>query len=287
MTKQNIKITNLYIYPVKSLKGISINESILTPKGLKYDRNWMIVDQDNNFVTQRQIPEMSLISISINFKQLVFEKENFSKITINLDSDKNNLIKTEVWGNNCEGFDEGIEISEWLTNAIGKQYGKSLKLIRFSDKFIRNVDPKYLKEEKSNTAFADGFPFLVTSQESLNLLNKSLIAKGETPVPMDRFRPNIVIKNLKPFEEYKLETLMETENNFSLGLRKPCKRCKIVTINQENSEIINPAEPLLTLSEINSLSDKKGAYFGQNSTLLSGENKTIKVGDLLFSPSKK
>ena len=272
-----IEITELNIYPVKSLKGISLTESELTINGLKYDRNWMIIDTENNFITQRQIPELAKISTKITEKHLILNYPDSSEIKINLTEKENPEIETFVWNHKCIGYSEGTEVSEWLTEKIGK----TLRLIRFSKNFTRKVENEYLRGEKSSTLFADGFPFLICSEESLQYLNSELAKNDTSSVPMNRFRANIVIKNISPFDEFKISELTSQNDNYTLGLRKPCKRCKIVTINQDNSEIKNPKEPLLTLSKINPLADKQGAYFGINSTLLNGENQKIKVGDFL------
>lgn len=281
METQQIEITELNIFPVKSLGGIKLTESRLKTSGLEFDRNWMITDENFNFVTQRQIPEMAKIRVSISQNHLMLDADRISPLEIDLSLNESNKIETKVWNSPCKGFDEGKNSANWLNEVLGKFNNKNLKLIRFDKNFIREVDPKHLKGENSHTAFADAFPFLITSVESLELLNSHLIKKNCEPVNMDRFRANIVIKNVKPFDEHYFESIEETEKKYSFGLRRACKRCKIITIDQQTGEIQNPKEPLATLAEINPLKDEKGIYFGERSTLLKGENQVIRIGDKL------
>ncbi|MFA8341896.1 MAG: MOSC domain-containing protein [Rhodothermaceae bacterium] len=281
MHTNKIEITELNIYPVKSLKGISLNESKLTIEGLEHDRRWMLTDEDYNFITQRQITEMAKIKVALNKDFLVLEAEGISPLEVELNSKEDKTIDTAVWDSDCKGIDQGDNASRWLTETLGKFNFKNLRLVKFPNGFIRNVSPKYLQGENAKTAFADGYPFLITLEESLSFLNSRLEENGNAQVDMKRFRANIVLKNLAPFDEHIIETLGSEKGEYSFGLRKPCRRCKIITINQENGQIKDPSEPLATLAQINQIKEKKGSFFGQNSTLLKGENNIIRVGDKL------
>ena len=271
-------ITQLHIYPIKSMHGISVKEAELTVRGMKYDRNWMIMDENGLFITQRNLPELAAMAVGLSDDGVKLHSPSGDDFTVPFNSIRLKKISVEVWGDRCKAFDEGDEVSEWLTEKLGKFKGKDLRLVRFNNYFEREVDPDYLKGEKSHTAFADGFPFLITSESSLNRLNERLIENGSEPVPMDRFRPNIVLTGLDAFLENNMDELFSADGRFRLGIRKPCKRCKVTTVDQESGTIAEPKEPLRTLTQMNTVPGLHGAYFGQNATLLSGENNTIRVG---------
>lgn len=274
-------VTHLYIYPVKSMQGIPLEKGELTVRGLKYDRNWMVIDEEGTFLTQREIPKLASIQIRFSDDHLHFTNPKGGSIVVPLEGRRGPDVVTEVWGDRCEALDEGDDISEWLTETLGQSKGRSLRLVRFKDEFRRNIDRKYLKGEDSHTAFADGFPFLVTTEESLSELNDKLISSGSNPVSMERFRPNIVIKGLEPFQENQIEQLVCADGRYKLGIRKPCKRCKVTIVDQKSGGIANPKEPLRTLTLMKTIPGRRGAFFGQNTTLVSGEGTEIRHGDLL------
>ena len=281
-----IKITGLFTYPVKSLQGIALDEAVLTGKGLKFDRNWMITDSTGLFITQRLIPEMATVRVKIDDKALILEHGNTEPLHIALNGNPGQRVTTTVWGHACEGYDEGPDASRWLTRVLGRWKGNELRLLRFAPDFVRPVEPDYMNGQSAATAFADGYPFLVTNEASLGQLNDRLLAGGAEPVPMSRFRANIVIEGLEPFAEDRPGKLTSTDAAFELALRKPCKRCKVTTIDQKTGIIEEPKEPLKTLASINRHPGLSGAFFGQNATLESGECAIIKVGDRLIWSQK-
>lgn len=274
-------ITQLHIYPVKSLQGISIEQAELTVRGLEYDRNWLVVDESGSFVTQRQLPELATIGVRISDDKLNFFASSDDTCAIPLRNWNRKAVTVKVWGDHCEAFDEGDEISDWLTEKLKRSIDDPLRLLKFNKSVRRNVDKAYLKEEDAHTAFADDFPFLVTSEESLNTLNDRLVNRGEKPVTMDRFRPNIVMKGCEPLQENNISHLSSIDGRYTLGIRKPCKRCKVTTVDQLTGQIAEPKEPLRTLTIMETIPGQQGAYFGQNSTLISGDGEKIKVGDMV------
>ena len=275
------QITDLFIYPVKSLKGIALNESMTALRGLQYDREWMVTTSDYKFITQREIPLMSTIEVSIDSDALTFSSKNNAKFQVPLLSSNTNVIKASVWGDICDAFDEGDDVSLWLTSLLGQYKKKSLRLVRYSSQGIRPVPAKYLNGVEAQSAFSDQFPYLITSWESLEKLNKGLIKNGSQVAEMDRFRPNIVVKGIDNLEKKTSQNLLCQKSGYDFGLRKPCKRCKIITINQDDGKIDNPKEPLATLTSLRFSDEIKGAFFGQNAILLSNKNYILKVGDEL------
>ena len=276
-----VQITDLFIYPVKSLKGISLNTSETSLRGLKFDREWMITNSGYEFITQREIESMSTIEVSIDSDALTLSLKNNTKHTIPLDSIKSAPIKASVWGDNCDAYDEGDDVALWLTSMLGQYKGKSLRLVRYAKQGVRPVPSKYLEGMEAQSAFSDQFPYLVTSWESLDKLNKGLIKNGSQVAKMDRFRPNIVVKGIEDLEKKTSQNFLCQQSGYSFGLRKPCKRCKIITINQDDGKIDNPKEPLATLTSLRFSDAINGAFFGQNAILLSTRNYILKVGDEL------
>ena len=153
--------------------------------------------------------------------------------------------------------------------------------MRFASQGLRPVPSKYLEGMEAQSAFSDQFPYLITSWESLDMLNKGLIKNGSQVAKMDRFRPNIVVKGIQDLEKKTSQNFLCQKSGYSFGLRKPCKRCKIITINQDDGKIDNPKEPLATLTSLRFCDEINGACFGQNAILLSMKNYILKVGDEL------
>jgi len=276
-----VQITDLFIYPVKSLKGIALKESITALRGLQYDREWMVTTSDYEFITQREIPLMSTIEVSIDSDDLMLSSKNNIKFKVPLLSSNITLIKTSVWGDICDAYDEGDDVSLWLTNLLGQYKGKSLRLVRYASQGLRLVPSKYLDGMEAQSAFSDQFPYLITSWESLDKLNEGLIKNGSKVAEMDRFRPNIVVKGIDDLEKKTSQNLLCQKSGYNFGLRKPCKRCKIITINQDDGKIDDPKEPLATLTSLRFSDEIRGAFFGQNAILLSNKNYILKVGDEL------
>ena len=276
-----VQITDLCIYPVKSLKGIALKESITALRGLQYDREWMVTTSDYEFITQREIPLMSTIEVSIDSDDLILSSKDNTKFKVPLLSSNTNVIKSSVWGDICDAYDEGDDVSLWLTNLLGQYNGKSLRLVRYASQGLRPVPSKYLDGIEAQSAFSDQFPYLITSWESLEKLNTGLIKNGSQVAEMDRFRPNIVVKGIDDLEKKTSQNLLCHKSGYDFGLRKPCKRCKIITINQDDGKIDNPKEPLATLTSLRFSDEIKGAFFGQNAILLSNKNYILKVGDEL------
>ena len=297
-----IQVTDIYIYPVKSLKGVPLKEAETGLRGFKYDREWMITDSDYQFLTQREIEAMATITVSIAKDFLLLESSKGHELKINLNAQREESVQVSVWRDTCNAYDEGEAASYWLTDELGYWQGKTLRLVRFCSDRKRPVPAKYLhgREAESafsdqfpylgreaESAFSDQFPYLITSLDSLKKLNEGLRENGKQEVTMSRFRPNIVVSDIASIENKTSLDLISQDGNYEFGLRKPCKRCKITTINQDTGEIIDFKEPLSTLTSLNFSSENYGAFFGQNAILLSDQECVISVGDLLQTSTKK
>ena len=254
------QITDLYIYPVKSLKGIALKEAQTAQRGLEFDREWMITDQDYNFISQREIELMTTIETDIDSDSLILTSNNQKTLKIPLDSSSSKKVRAVVWDDLCDAFDEGDDASRWLTEVLGTFRGSALRLVRFDQKGERSVPKKYLHGVHAESAFSDQFPYLITSWESLSRLNTGLSENDSFEVSMNRFRPNIVLKGLPNVEMMTSSNLVCEKSGYQFGLRKPCKRCKITTIDQETGAIENPKEPLATLVKLKFSEEENGAF---------------------------
>lgn len=257
-------ISQLYIYPVKSLGGFEVLETRLTDKGFKYDRRWMIVDSHNNFLTQREFAQMSLLQTAIEGDQLIiFDKNNREDtIAVSLHNDVTATIKVTIWEDECSAQYVSDTADKWLTNKLKM----NCRLVYMPDTEMRKVDDRYAhKNEVTN--FSDGYPLMMIGQGSLDDLNGRLAE----PLPMDRFRPNIVFIGGTPFDEDTMEHIVI--NGIDLYGVKLCSRCTVTTINQDTA--VKTKEPLKTLAEYRLKNNK--IYFGQNMLFQSIGN--MQVGD--------
>ena len=270
-----IEITGLNIYPVKSLRGITLEQATLTPQGLLHDRRWMVVRANGRFVTQRDLSRLALVHTRLDDSGVTLSLQAHGSISVPFNTSGGERVKTKVWGDECQAEDEGEEISRWLTD--GLHSSKPLKLVHMLPGFIRpQGKPQELGAETS-TFFADAAPFLVTSESSLNELNRELESRGHASVPMNRFRPNIVVRGLEPFAEHGLPGL--AASNYRLKFCHPCERCIVTTINQDTAETDPDRQPFNTLRDINPVPGQKPApAFGQNATLEKGDQAIISVG---------
>jgi uncharacterized protein YcbX len=272
------KITGIYVYPVKSMKGIALERAKVSGKGFEYDRRWMIVRSNGRFVTQRDLPQLSLVDTSLEKKGLVLSKQGHGSVCVPYELHDGDKINTKVWNDDCETIDQGEDISNWLTQALGSE--EPLRLVRLRPGFRRALSKSALMSDETTTEFADGAPMLVTNEASLDRLNSVLESNSLQTVPMNRFRPNIVVKGLEPFAEHKLGTL--STESYQLKLCFPCQRCVVTTINQDTAEKDPKGQPFKTLQMINPMpGNHKAPAFGENAILTYGENEHIAVGDNL------
>lgn len=274
-------ISELNIYPVKSLRGISLNHVALGVRGLQYDRNWMLVDEAGKFLSQRQVPELALIGVSLNNDSMVFSKDGQAPLKISLVHERRQPVEVKVWDDMCEATDEGSEASSWFNKALEGKFTSHVRLVRIEDSFRRVVDRELLQDNEVHTAFADRYPYLVAWEEALLILNERLKARGVRPVTMDRFRANIVLKGLPAgASDGDVRALESINQSYRLRLIKPCKRCKIVGIDQITAQPNDPPnEPLATLVSMNSDINDKSAYFGHRAILAKGASHLARVGD--------
>jgi uncharacterized protein len=245
-----LRLTEIWIYPIKSLGGIRLQKAQVLEKGLQFDRRWMLVDDRGKFLTQRVFPEMALFQLTIDNEQLAIDHVNkHSRHRIDLHPRQTTQQQEVViWDDTVNAFEVSTETSRWFSEMLGQ----SCKLVYFPEENERAVDRQFATHEQ--VSLADGYPYLIIGQASLDDLNTRM----EAPLPMDRFRPNFVFGGGKPYEEDEWKKFTIGSNRF-LGV-KPCARCVLTTVDQETAE--RGVEPLKTLATYRKRDNK--IYFGQN-----------------------
>lgn len=275
-------ISQLFIYPVKSLRGFSTKEATLTPQGLAYDRQWMIINEKNNFVTQRKYAQLVLIHTRIEGQQLILSLANQSvlaPLVINMDqTPSTDVIEATIWKDTCLVIDEGADASQWLHKALGETT-PPLRLVRMASTPRPQSQPELLGEN-THTYFADAAPFLITNEASLDKVNKQLQTANHHPVPMENFRPNIVLTGIDAFTEHTIKHIHHPHYQFTHCY--PCQRCVIPTIDITTGIRHPKQQPFSCIANINAMpNNPKAPAFGENAILQRGDQSTIHVGDVL------
>ncbi len=251
-----ITISALYTYPVKSCGALAHDHHALDARGLRDDRRWMVVTPQGRFLTARDVPQLLRVQPEMGHDVLRLHTAGLPALQVPLAQDVRARRQTvEVWGDRVAAVDMGDEAAAWFS-AVAEQ---PARLVSIADDFSRVINTEYVSQP-SETGFADGYPLLLIGEASLEALNERLRAKGEAPVPMSRFRPNVVVRGAAPFEE-------DTWRQVRLGdvpfdVVKPCKRCVITTLDPQTGRAPNPKEPTATLAEFRRW--KGGVIFGQN-----------------------
>lgn len=271
-------VTELNLYPIKSCGGIALQEATMTSAGLMsehiYDREWMVVDSRGKFLTQREYPKMATIKPHINADTLELRAPGMLRLQIPLDlpdPDKTQILNVQVWDDNLKAYDCDEMTAAWFSNALGVP----CRLVRFHAEEKRIANPKWTNGIEATTLFSDGYPMLVISEASLADLNEKLTVRGREALPMNRFRPNIVIGGTGAFDEDYAESI--TIGDAILKPVKPCPRCPIPSVDQSTGQI--GPDPLDILQSYRANPKVDGAIaFGMNAILLAGEGQTVRVG---------
>lgn len=271
--RQVARIAGLFIYPVKGCAGIPLATARLTARGLEHDRRWMIVDPGGRFRTQREMPQLATIRPELAGDMLRLTLGDGTPLLVPL-AEEGQPVEVRVWRDQVSARSVAPEVDD----ALSAWLGRPMRLVRFPEQSVRPCDPAYAPTG-SHTGFADGFPLLVTSEASLAVLNDALAEDGSPPVPMGRFRPNIVLADIPAGAEDR-HAAIEFAHGLGLDLVKRCDRCVVTTIDQASGERTG-AEPLATLKRIRRNPDTRGAWFGQNAVPRFGpqQEPQLKVGD--------
>lgn len=260
-----LKVSELYIYPVKSLGGIKVNKAVVTDRGFKYDRRWMLIDHNNRFISQREHALMALFTPHFNGDRLTISAPDSTSIDIPLHTDNPEFVTVSIWDDVCQAQLISKAADDWFSRHLNVD----ARLVFMPDKTQRFTDTEYT-EPGHITSFSDAYPFMMIGQASLDDLNLRL----EKPLPVNRFRPNIVFTGGIPYQEDTMDDF--TINNISFKGVKLCARCNMITIDQ--STALSAKEPTKTLAGYRARNNK--IYFGQN--LVHNMTGIISEGDEIY-----
>lgn len=242
-------VSAIHLYPVKSCRGIAVQAAPLSPWGLQYDRNWLIVTPARRFITQREQPRLALIQTELSDQHLHLNAPGMSELILPLQAGRGDVVEVEIWRDRCLAVDQGTVAAEWLSQFLSL----AVRLVGIGEQYDRPTNPQYATD--AQVSFADGYPLLAISEASLADLNQRL----PDPVPMNRFRPNLVLAGCEAYAEDQWKKICI--NGVIFDLVKPCDRCVIPTTDQDTAA--RPSmEPIKTLSTYRRVD--QSVLFGQN-----------------------
>jgi uncharacterized protein YcbX len=265
-----VHISSIFTYPIKSCARLEHTEIALDKYGPVWDRRWMVVDSDGIFLTQRELSALALIQPRIEGDQLAIIAPGMPEICVPLAREAGEVWRVEVWKDTCAAWDEGDEIANWLSDYLNVD----TRLVRMADGFVRQVDTTYAPEN-TPTTFTDAFPLLILSEASLEELNRHMVERGKEPVPISRFRPNLVVAGTEPFAEDIWRTVQI--GDVTIDVVKPCARCATTTVDQLTGKVPDVTEPLGTLNTFRKQNGK--VLFAQNA--IHRAPGVVRVGDII------
>ena len=257
-----IRVSRLFIYPIKSCRGVEVGEARVGATGFEHDRRWMLVGGDGSFLSQREHPRMALVKVRVGEDRLNLAAPGLPAFEVGFGEEPRRTSRVTVWDDVCEAVDEGEKAARWFSEHLGV----SARLVRLADDDARPLSSP-AAQPGDRVSFADGFPFLLLSQASYDGLNRRL----SLPVPIDRFRANIVVDGCEPHAEDRWDQVRVGEVEFKVA--KPCARCVITTVDQATGE--RGREPLRTLSTYRTQDGQ--VLFGQN--LVHRGSGIVRLGD--------
>ena len=258
-------LTSINIYPVKSLRGYELDDSLVERIGLVDDRRLMVVDLQSKFLTQREYARMALIRPVSDSGLLSLSAPGMQELSLEVRKSGPHM-RVDIWSSpEVDSIYQGDQAADWLSDFLKMP----ARLVRIADDYQRKLDPKYALTAEDRVGFADGYPILIVSQESLDDLNSRMAE----PIRMDRFRPNIVVKGVQPFAEDQWKRIRIGQ--VEMALVKPCARCNVPNINQATAEIAR--EPNRTLAKYRKRDGK--VFFGVN--VIPITTGRLRVGDTL------
>ena len=261
----------LNIYPVKGLKGIALTEARATGRGLEHDRRWMLVGPGGEMLTQREYPKMATVWTELGVDALTLSAPDVSSVDVPLVAPPGPTVRAEVWGTPCEAVAASADADAWLCDYLGL----ACRLLYMPESSRRYSDRRYAGDDNL-VGFADGFAYLLIGEASLADLNARLLERNHPALPMNRFRPNLVVSGSEPFAEDGWDEIRI--GDAVLKSAKPCGRCQVTTTDQATGEVVGP-EPLATLSSFRD-SKEFGVMFGMN--LVTVKPGRVRVGDAVY-----
>lgn len=263
-----VTLAALNVYPVKGLKGIALDEALCTDRGIAHDRRFMVVDREGLFLSQRSHPRMATVWTEIAGDALMLSAPDVDEVEVPLEPEGGDAMRVTVWSSTCDAIAVSQEADAWLSDYLGEP----CSLVYMPDESVR-----YSNSERGGpgmrVGFADGYAYLLATEASLADLNGRLATKGHAPLPMNRFRPNLVVSGGTPFAEDGWREVRV--GKAILRVARPCGRCQVTTTDQATGEVRGP-EPLATLSTFHA-TEELGPMFGMN--LVTAKAGKVRVGD--------
>ena len=261
----DLKVAGLFSYPVKGCRVIAHTSADVLGSGVRHDREWMVVDTRQSpakFLSQRECPLMATLTVAVTDDGLLISS-NDDVLTVSPPA-RNALLKVKVWNHETVALDAGDAASDWLNIKLGMARGR-LRLVRFHPEMRRDCNGLHAGSSDAHTFFADGYPLLVTNVESLADLNVRMKRDATNAMPMNRFRPNVVIEGLPAWDEDHVDTL--SIGGVMVKFAKPCVRCQVTTTDQVSGVRLSD-EPLNTLAKFRNNPDYGGVTFGWNAVVI-------------------
>ncbi|MBG88683.1 MAG: hypothetical protein CMO80_17525 [Verrucomicrobiales bacterium] len=278
-----VAIQSLTTYPLKSAAGIALSTAKLSITGLPSDRRWMLVDDKNRFVSQRQLPEMALMTISEDESGIEVSYTNQSPLRVTEPPAGAETFRATMHRNydTLEVVSAGNEAAEWFTRCFEHTEIGPLRLVRLRDDFQRAI-PDRPEAPNQHVLLSDGYPFLIASESSLSHLNERLNRESGSQIQMNRFRPNIVISGSQAWEEMESGLALENEpGTIRFRLVKPCQRCSIPQMDPATGQTDFGPEFHRVLKEIDNAREQPLNCFGHNAVLEQGDGESLAVGQPL------
>jgi len=272
-------VSDIFIYPVKSMAGCAVPQSLATPSGLEGDRQWAVFKNDDSALTQRQSPRMSLIQPVISPQGLTLKAPTFGQISVDEPDERQAPESFTIWKDISEGRVADATTNAWVTEFLkSKAPLRLVKAVTTSKRVFHDSNRFSLSAQ----FFSDAAPYLLCNQGSLSALNQSMEAKSLPPVDIINFRANIVISGLEAFREHDFTKLRLPGSDKGFRLVDHCQRCSVITVNPEKGKFLPNAYPLTSLAVLNTMPKKpKAPAFGVNSTLINHTAFDLHIGQKL------
>ncbi|MFO1219008.1 MAG: MOSC N-terminal beta barrel domain-containing protein [Burkholderiaceae bacterium] len=269
-----VTIAGLFVHPVKSCARVAVDRARLIDTGLEWDREWMIVDADGAFVTQRDLPRMALVRPALRGNDMVLRAPGMLALHVSLDAVEE-PCRVRVWNDTVAAYDMGDLAAQWFSDFLGRK----LRLARFDPEQQRKCDPRWTGPTEAVAAFADGFPLLVVSAAAIDEVNRRLSAQGQAAVDNARFRPNLVLDGLDAHGEDWLDRIEFDTPEGSVVLRpvKPCSRCPIPDVDPARGEPDGAVTSIISAYRADARLDGK-ITFGMNAIVERGFDCELGVG---------
>lgn len=260
-------LSGIHVYPVKALGGIALPEAQITPRGLRHDRRFLVIDRDGDFITQREQPKMATVWMEIDRGELVFSAPDVDSIAVPVEPPEQPARMVAIWSSHVPAHPVSAEADAWLSAYLECD----AQLVYMPDSSERRINPDHAPNGEL-VSFADGYPLLIASEASLADLNQRIVANNGRAIPMNRFRPNLVITGCEAYAEDRLGEVRIGDAVFRAVKR--CTRCQVTTTDQASGVVVGP-EPLQTLATYRDTPN--GVIFGMN--LIPVNQAVLRIGD--------